>query len=51
MLVEIVLENPTLYLDEIQDELWVRAGTNASIPTIHRWLGRIGITRQRLFVV
>lgn len=51
ILVEIVLDDPTLYLDEIQRELWIRAGTNASIGVISRWLDRIGITRQRVFIV
>ena len=51
LVVGILLEDPTLYLDELQDELIARGGQRLPITTIHRWLRRIGITRQRLWRV
>ena len=50
-IVNIVMEEPTLYLDEIQRILYHRLGSNLTVNMIHRWLRRVGITRQRLFVV
>ena len=51
LMVNIVLNEPTLYLDEIQDELVANGGNNLSVTTIHRWLRRIGFSRQRLYQV
>lgn len=51
LLVRILLDEPTLYLDELQDRLVESGGQRLSIYIIHRWLRRIGITRQRLWRV
>ena len=51
LLIQIVIEDSTLYLDEIRDELINRGGAAVHTSQIHRWLIRLGYTRQRLFRV
>ena len=47
-IVESLLATPSIYLDELQQELFQSAGTWASISTIFRTIRRLGITRKRL---
>ena len=51
VVVEIITDDPTLFLDEIRSELIARGGSNLTIPTLDRWLRGAGYTRQRLFQV
>ncbi|KAL9938784.1 hypothetical protein V8E36_002503 [Tilletia maclaganii] len=44
---ELVLRRPDLYLDEIADILFRSTGRQVSLSTIHRTLGRVGLTRKR----
>ena len=50
-LIHVVLDVPTLYLDEIQEELVERGARNMSIQSVHVWLNSLGFTRQRLYRV
>ena len=47
-IVESLLATPSIYLDELQQELFQSAGTWASISTIFRTIRRLGFTRKRL---
>ena len=51
LLIDILLENCTLYLDELQSEIQRRGGQHLSISTISRWIRRLGLSRQRLWRV
>lgn len=48
ILIELVSENPSVYLREIQTKLMETTGTVASASTICRTLKRLGITRRKL---
>ena len=48
---DIVHEDTTRYLDEIQAIVYIRGGSRISRTQIHYWLRRMGYTRQRLFHV
>lgn len=45
---QLLLDNPNMYLDEIQRELYDFTGTVAHISTICRTVHRLGMTRQKL---
>ena len=47
-LLESLMANPAIYLDELQQELFVNTGTWASISTVFRTIRRMGFTRQKL---
>jgi hypothetical protein len=36
----------SLYLDELQDELWLKHGVHTTLPTIHRALQQLGVSRK-----
>ena len=46
--IELLLANPGIYLDELQQELHQSTGTWASISTIFHTLRRLDFTRKRL---
>jgi len=43
-------QDPTLYLDELQDELLMRCGASISIPTLLRSLRRIHFSRKEVSI-
>ena len=45
---QLLLDNPNMFLDEIQKELYDITGTIAHISTICRTVHRLGMTRQKL---
>ena len=47
-LLRLILENPGIYLDELQDRLLAIFGVLVSVPTICRTLKRMGCTRQAM---
>lgn len=47
-LLRVILENPGIYLQEIQDELFHIFGVLVSVPTICRTLKYMGCTRQAM---
>ena len=49
LIVDIITEDCTRYIDEIQVLLYFRGGSWLSISTVQRWIRRLGFTRQRLF--
>lgn len=51
ILAHILVDDCTLYLDELQRELVARGGSNVSVSTINRWLSIMGYSRQRIFQV
>ena len=51
LIIDIVNNDVTRYIDEIQTILYLRGGSRLSQPRIHYWLRRLGYTRQRLFHV
>eukprot|EP00732_Lithocolla_globosa_P001317 Lithocolla_globosa_v1_NODE_627_length_3566_cov_26.673028.p2 type:complete len:327 gc:universal NODE_627_length_3566_cov_26.673028:1758-778(-) len=44
----IVQDNPTIYLDELQDEIFSTTGANFSLPTLYRCLKRLGMSRKKV---
>ncbi|KAJ2927230.1 hypothetical protein H1R20_g9862, partial [Candolleomyces eurysporus] len=44
----LVKRNHSIYLDEIQDELWEKRGVNVSIATLHRTLRCLNYTHKRV---
>ena len=48
VLIELVCENPSIYLHEIQLQLLQTTGTNASTAMLCCTLGRLGMTRKKL---
>ena len=48
ILIQIVCENPSVYLREVQLQLQETTGTVASVSTICRSLKRLGFTRKKL---
>lgn len=48
VLLRIVLENPGIYLHELQIELFHKFGVPVSVPTICRTLKSMGVTRQAM---
>ena len=50
-IVQILLEDCTLYQDEVAEELIARDGSQIDRSTVSRWLKRIGHSRQRLYHV
>ena len=47
-IIELLLANPGIYLDELQQELYQSTGTWASISTIFRTIHRLDFTRKKL---
>ena len=47
-LVESLLANSSIYLDELQQELYDTTGTWCSVSTIHRAVHRLGFTQKKL---
>ena len=48
LILDIVQEDCTQYIDEIQVLLCIRGGSLLSRSQVHFWLRRLGFTRQRL---
>ena len=48
LLIELISENPSIHLHEIQIQLLQTTGTNASAATLCRTLGHLGFTRKKL---
>ena len=48
MVLQSLLDNPSMFLDELQQELANITGTDVHISTICRTIHHLGITRQRL---
>ena len=44
---ELLRANPTMYLDEVQDWLFNEWDIEASVPTIHRCVKRLDLTRKK----
>lgn len=36
----------SLYLDELQDELWLKRGVHTTLPTIHHALQELGVSHK-----
>ena len=47
-LMQTLMENPSAYLDELQEDLQERTGTVVSLTTVCRTLHRLGLTRKKL---
>ena len=47
-IIELLMDNPAMYLDELQQELHQSTGTWTSISTIFRTIRRLGFTRKML---
>ena len=47
-IIELLMDNPAMYLDELQRELHQNTGTWTSISTIFRTIRRLGFTRKML---
>jgi hypothetical protein len=41
----------SLYLDELQDELWLKRGVHITLPTIHCALQQLGVSRKVISAV
>lgn len=51
VLLRFILENPGIYLHELQDKLFDKFGVPVSVPTICRTLRSMGCTRQSMHKV
>ena len=48
LVLNVIFENPGIYLDEVQQYLEEKAGVVVSIPTICRTTQRLGLTRRKI---
>ena len=48
IIIELLMSNPAIYLDELQQEIYQSTGTWASISKIFRTIHRLGFTRKKL---
>lgn len=50
-ILETVVENPSLYLSEIQQDLLMSTGTQISVPTISKYLHKSGFSHKKLMFI
>ena len=44
----IINHRPSVYLDELQDELWLKCNVRSTLPTLSRALEQLGVTRKAI---